>query len=337
MQILTLLPTNQCHRNCLHCFQNKADPWGALPLDLAESILTQARSLGFELICLTGGEVALYPHLKELVRLILDNGFKFGISTGGYWFAETILPLLLEDGAKEMLETISFSLDGARAKPIESLRGKGAYEEIWKAVGWCKKYGLPFSFKSMITVYNQEEISEIAILASEQGARMLTFLPPIPTPKLLEAQAILPPEELRKKALWIVRDLAKAFKTTIDVAGPFPGKIMNTCPIIFKAIYIDYQGNLLLCCDMPLVGPKRGAPTQFGRELLGNLKEISLREGLIRHYRAIAQFTEDCTEDLDAWRDKPFNLCYWCHKHFGKLEWLKEFPDSPWAAGVLDS
>jgi hypothetical protein len=28
--------------------------------------------------------------------------------------------------------------------------------------------------------------------------------------------------------------------------------------------------------------------------------------------------------------------CYWCFLHFGKLEWLKNYPRSPWAAAVRE-
>ena len=28
--------------------------------------------------------------------------------------------------------------------------------------------------------------------------------------------------------------------------------------------------------------------------------------------------------------------CHWCLKYFGKLDWLKDFPDSPWTAWLLD-
>ncbi len=78
-----------------------------------------------------------------------------------------------------------------------------------------------------------------------------------------------------------------------------------------------------------------GSPTRFGAEFLANLREVSLKEGLIRHFKAATNLVENWINSLDEWRHQPFSLCYWCYKHFGKLEWLKNYPDSPWAAGLL--
>ena len=34
--------------------------------------------------------------------------------------------------------------------------------------------------------------------------------------------------------------------------------------------------------------------------------------------------------------DLTLDPCYWCFNHFGKLEWLRDFPESPWSAGVVE-
>ena len=86
MRTIVIEPTNRCNRSCRHCFRNKADPTGDLPLETAASALSQAEALGFKVVCLTGGEVALYPHLGELLNLIVARGFHFTLVTNGYRF-----------------------------------------------------------------------------------------------------------------------------------------------------------------------------------------------------------------------------------------------------------
>ena len=103
MKIIGLEPTNTCNRSCRHCFRNKADAPGSLPLKLTDAILAQAESLGFKMVCLTGGEVALYPHLGELLHLIADRGFDFTLVTNGCRFPDYVLPLLLEPEIRERL------------------------------------------------------------------------------------------------------------------------------------------------------------------------------------------------------------------------------------------
>jgi hypothetical protein len=81
MRIIGLEPTNRCNRSCRHCFRKKADPPGSLPLETAAAILSQAGALGFNAVCLTGGEVSLYPHLGDLLHLIAAQGFDFNLVT----------------------------------------------------------------------------------------------------------------------------------------------------------------------------------------------------------------------------------------------------------------
>jgi len=337
MDILTLFPTNRCYRNCLHCFQAKADPREALPLDLAESILTQARDLGFSSIGLTGGEVVLYPRLEELLRLIAAHGFTFNLMTSGFLFAERLLPLLQDPDIGKNLSNVCFSLDGARPETHEALRGRGAFQEVLTAVTVCKENQIPFSLKSMITAFNREEITQMALLAASLGAQEQIFLTTIPTPRLIKAQAILPPRELDRVSAQIATGLAPAFKTHIGLSGWLSNRVLNSCHYVFDNAFVDFQGNLILCCDLAWVASGDGSPTCFGAEFLANLGEVSLQEGLIRHFHAAASFAEARLHSLEEWRHQPFSLCYWCYHHFGKLEWLKNYPDSPWAAGVLGS
>jgi MoaA/NifB/PqqE/SkfB family radical SAM enzyme len=334
MRTLVLFPTNRCHRNCLHCFQNKVDLREALPLNLAESILSQAAALGFTTAELTGGEMALHPQLEELFRLIVGHGFDLALTTSGYLFAERVLPLLLQPGIREKLKSACFSLDGARAETHEALRGPGGFQDVLTAASLCRAHHLPFVFKSMITTFNRNELTQMALLATSLGAREQTFNTTIPTARLLEAHAILSPLELEKVSAWIGYSLAPAMKIQIGVSACDTGG-HNSCPSISKCAFVDYQGNFILCCDLAYMSAWDGAPTRFGGELLGNLKEISFKEGLRRHFHAAARLSEARLNSLDDWKGRPFSLCYWCYRHFGKLEWLKNYPDSPWAEGVL--
>ncbi len=334
MRTLVLFPTNQCHRHCLHCFQNKADPREALPLELAESALSQAADLGFTTVELTGGEMALYPQLEELFQLIVGYGFGLALTTSGYLFAERVFPLLLQPGIRDRFKSLSFSLDGARAETHEALRGPGAFQEVLAATSLCRAHNLTFVIKSMITTFNRDELTQMALLATSLGAREQTFNTTIPTARLLKAQAILAPLELEKVSAWIVHSLTPAMKIPVGVSG-CDTRGYNSCPSVFKCAFVDYQGNLILCCDLAYMSAWDGHPTRFGAEYICNLGEVSLKEGLTRHFHAAARLAEARLNSLDDLKGQPFSLCYWCYRHFGKLEWLKDYPDSPWAAGVL--
>jgi len=185
MKTIGLEPTNKCNRSCRHCFRNKADPIGFLPLEMADGILSQAGPLGFKTVCLTGGEVALYPHLGELLRLIAARGFDFTLVTNGCRFPEAVLPFLLEPKVQERLLSVCFSLDGVRAETHDGLRGPKSFREVLEGMALCGNHHLPFSVKTVITAANRGELTELALLGARLGATEHGFLYPFPTPAFL--------------------------------------------------------------------------------------------------------------------------------------------------------
>lgn len=332
MELIVLEPTNQCNRSCRHCFRNLADPPGSLPLETAAAILSQAEDLGFRIVSLTGGEVALYPHLGELLRLISAQGFHFNLVTNGFQFREKVLPLLLEPGVKERLTSVCFSLDGAQAETHDGLRGAKSFREVIEGLTLCRSHHLPAALKSVITTLNQGELTELALLGARLGATQHAFLYPLPTPRLLKEGLLPAPEKLNDIARWIKNNLAGAIRTRIRVEGYAVDGVFLNCGHLVDALNVDCQGNLIFCCTISHLTMGEGIPTNRGRELVGDLQEMSLKEGIIRQFRQASELMEAKLRD----RGNPGGLsetpCHWCLKYFGKTGWLKDFPDSPWTA-----
>jgi MoaA/NifB/PqqE/SkfB family radical SAM enzyme len=328
--------TNACNRRCLHCLRNKADHPGYLPLALAREVFSQARALGFQRVCLTGGEVALYPYLEEFLALVVDYGFTFNLVTNGHRFRENLLPLLSSPKIRGNLTEVCFSLDGARPDTHDALRGPGSFREVVEAATLCQFKEIPLSLKSVITNFNKEELTDLALLGTTLEAQDHSFLQLFPTPRSIREGVILTPDEVSEKLAWVAGSLAKAFRSKISIEASGPRTTLFSCANIQRAVYIDFQGNLVLCCNLSHVTREEGQPSVFGRECLADLKEVTLQEGIIRQFHAVAQLMEARLLDGAMLRDLTLDPCYWCFRHFGKLEWLRDFPDSPWAAGVLE-
>ncbi len=336
MKIIVLEPTNQCNRSCRHCFRNKADPPGSLPLDTAENIFSQAEPLGFELVCLTGGEVALYPHLGELLRLIVGHGFKFSLVTNGFRFREYVLPLLLDPEVKERITYVGFSLDGATAKTHDGLRGPKSFREVIEGVVLCREHHLPIGLKTVVTGLNRGELTELALLGARLGAKGHDFLYPLPTPRLLREGLLPSPAEAADLMHWIESDLAGVVATPVKVEGYSTDGVILDCGQLLGTLNVDYQGNLTLCCTLSHVTLGDGIPTPPGEEVVADLKQVSLKEAIIRKYHRTAELMEHRLNGggkPEAVSEMP---CKWCLKHFGKLGWLEDFPGSPWKAWLLE-
>ncbi len=336
MDGLAIELTNVCNLRCLHCIRNKADAPEFLPLALAREILVQARALGFQSIHLTGGEVALYPHLGDLLALVVDLGFTFGLVTNGHRFRENLLPVLSSPKIRKGLEQVAFSLDGAKPESHDALRGSGSFRQVVEAAALCQLKDIPFYFKSVVTNFNKEELTDLALLGTTLGAEDQGFLHCYPTPGFIRGEAIPSPRELRNIMAWVTGSLSRMLRMKVHVEGFVPRDTLFNCPNILEKINLDHQGNQILCCNLSHITRNDGQATVFGREWLGNLNQMSLREGVIRHYHGVAQLMEARVHDAGQLTDLTYIPCYWCLKHFGKLEWLRDFPESPWASGISE-
>jgi len=330
-----LEPTNICNRNCRHCIRNKVDPPQSIPLNVVQHIFAQAQALGMKRLCLTGGELAAYPHLEELLRMAADHGFLFKLVTNGFRFKDRLLPLLSEPKVSEVFTGVCFSLDGSRAETHDALRGQGSFKEVIEAATICKLKGWKIGLKSAITNFNKDELTDLALLGATLGAEDHGFLLLYPTPQLIQENIIPSLEERLYFSQWIMTSLARTIRSKIHVEGAHEGGAVFNCANINQLINIDFQGNLILCCNLSHVIEGDGIPTRLGAEFLADLKEVSLREGIIRHYQGVADLMAARLNDAEKLAGLTYIPCYWCFKHFGKLDWLKGFPDSPWAAGVL--
>ncbi len=330
-------PTNRCNRSCRHCMRNKADPPGYLPLETAEAIFSQAEPLGFKLVCLTGGEVALYPHLGELLRLIVSQGLDFTLVTNGYRFPEYVLPLLLEPRVKERLASVSFSLDGARVETHDGLRGPKSFREVIEGTTLCRNHRLPFSLKSTITTLNRGELTELALLGTRLGAMEHGFLYPFPTPTFIRDGLLPSPQEMQDTMQWIQDNLIGVTRNKLTLEGHSMNGIILDCGHLVDYLNVDYQGNLIFCCALSHMNQGDGVPTSFGPELVADLKKVSLKEAIVRQYRTAAAVMEARLNGGGESSGLFKTPCLWCFKYFRKLDWLfHDFPDSPWTAWLRE-
>jgi MoaA/NifB/PqqE/SkfB family radical SAM enzyme len=335
MKKIGLEPTNLCNRSCRHCFRNKTDPPGFLPLETADSVLSQAGALGFKLVCLTGGEVALYPQLADLLRLIAARGFNFTLVTNGHKFREYVLPLLLEPQIKKRLDSVCFSLDGARPQTHDGLRGPKSFAEVLEGMYLCLNHRLPRSLKSILTTANRGELTDLALLGARLGAVEHGFLYPFPTPTLIREGLLPTPQEMQTTIQWIQDNLLGVTRNRINIDGYYSEGVMLNCGHLVDYLNVDYQGNLIFCCTLSHMTMGDGIATSFGGELVADLKQVSLKEAVVRQFRKAAEVMEARLQDGNG-QGLSNAPCLWCLRHFGKLDWLKDFSTSPWTAWLLE-
>ncbi len=113
------------------------------------------------------------------------------------------------------------------------------------------------------------------------------------------------------------------------------GVILN-CGHLVDYLNVDYQGNLIFCCTLSHMTQGDGVPTCFEGEFLADLKEVPLKEAIVWQFRKAAEVMEARLQHGGKIQGISHTPCLWCLQYFGKLDWLKDFPNSPWTSWLRD-
>ena len=286
---------------------------------LLRDILEQITSVGIREACLTGGEPALHPELGHIVKSFCDYGVHFSLVSNGFLFEESILPLF-DRNVQNYLTGVSFSLDGATAATHDMLRRKGSFERVISSIKACTQKGISVSVKSIVHRENMHEIVDVAVLCASLGVESLGYVLLTPTPRIIQQGLMPSAEEYEAVTRRITGRIAPSFAMVINIEGyadpDFRVPFCNPA----QGLSVDHEGNLIFCCNLshPTAGDR---PDTFGEEYLGNISDIGIEEGILRHYRKFAWFMSKVMNPGPAGLEE--RNCSACFRLFGKQDWMK--------------
>lgn len=317
---------NYCNFSCKHCLVSKSARPVYMDRHLFSHIIRQVRDLGFRYAGIAGsGELSLHPQLEDIFFCLTENNIDFEILTNGFLFKERIFPLLKDPLIKKRVQRVGFSLDSAKEEVHDSNRQEGSFIRVVEGTALCRLLGIPFYVKTAITNINKKELKEIIFFTSGLGAFSQSFIFPMPTQMMIEQDLIPNPGELYRLFTRLVSWInifpglkIEAFNTTND---------LFTCNAFYK-FGIDEGGNYVLCNNLCNVAGING--DLKGQECLGSLKETGLKDLIIKHINLLPEILQWRFSRKQVIKSTPFSLCTWCFYQFEKLNWLKEYPDSPW-------
>ena len=319
--------TNRCNLSCGHCFDERHAATGDLPLEILEKVLREGKNCGIEQVSFTGGEPTIHRRFGEIIARVAEAGYQFSFVSNGTSFPR-IYPLLLKH--RPWFIGVTFSLDGAREKTHDMLRGKGSYRQVMRAASICVARDLPFTLNMVLTAQNRNEIGEMVGLAERLGSQGVRFGHLMPAPETAVRKLDLTPQERREveAEIW---QLKQSARIPVGMApGYFSESPFFPCgPLELEEYNLDYKGNLTLCCQ--LSGHSR---QNDGAEVIGDLNELSFTEAFERFHLSVANYLADKRDNIKTgtFGELDHFPCWYCLKYLGKTSWLSSLPNHPWNA-----
>lgn len=160
--------TRKCNLRCPHCYMEGGTA-EERELSTAEclGLIDEMKSLGTEMLILTGGEPLLRRDVYEIARTASDAGMWVVMGTNGVLVNDHVADKMLECGVKG----VGISIDSIDPAKHNSFRGgPNAWEHSVRALEICKRKGLEVLVQTTVMDFNRDEIPELIAFAREKGA-----------------------------------------------------------------------------------------------------------------------------------------------------------------------
>ena len=260
--------TQNCILHCRQCDLWKTKPEKQMTFNQAKVIIDKLHNwLGNFYLFFTGGEPFLNKNLPKIIKYAQNIGIICHVNSNAFLIDENLAKKIIDS----KLDSISISLDGAKASTHDYLRGTpGTYRKVTKAIKLLQ--GGPKIYLN--TVIMKQNISELTDLISfcQKNTNGINFQCLLPT---LTSKDDL--NDLQKSSLWpkfnklkleikkIIK-LDETKKTKLLVNKNDLNQIINyyrnpalvnksiTCVAGINNFIVDQKGDVKLCYGFPVVG-----------------------------------------------------------------------------------
>jgi hypothetical protein len=153
---------------------------------------------------------------------------------------------------------------------------------------------------------------------------MITFSHMHPTPSNWRHDLVLPFRKWQDAEQDVLR-LAETLKIKVFAcnAAHHADPLYQCGTMQMESMHVDNQGNLIFCCSLSHYRNECGGPR---REILGNLREMSLFEGTRRMLEKVKSLQLARMERIEKGtiRARHYHPCLVCHDFFGNLDWWEK-------------
>jgi MoaA/NifB/PqqE/SkfB family radical SAM enzyme len=211
------------------------------------------------------------------------------------------------------------------------LRGDGTFTNLMRAVSICVAKEIPFTFNSVVTAHNGQEIEQLINLAQQLGSGGVRFGQLMLTPSAMEHGLALTPDMIKTVAEMI--EQLKSGGTYPVYLGPgfYSASLFPCASLQLSELTITCAGHLALCCHLP----------DHGRSLLNydshlDLNHVNFQEAFMNWQEAVHSYRSAKTMYFNQHGNGFMEHlpCWFCQSYSGQVNWLKDYTNNPWSRFV---
>jgi MoaA/NifB/PqqE/SkfB family radical SAM enzyme len=319
--LLGLAITEHCNLRCPHCIRDDVTTVRNLDADLILSTVDQARVLfGDVFASMTGGEPTLHPEWERIVAGMHERGVPYRFVSNG-WHMRRLMPLI----DRYPPASVRLSLSGADRETHDAERGRDSFRRVLMAVALLTSRRIPTSLGFLVDRRSLGQLREAVELADSLGCVSVNFALAQPVPGSAARDSDMSFAEWRQArdevlALWKEGRRTAVF---LDYGAPALAEEKLCDTFKMERVYVDAHGRLSLCCQLSEYGLNEN-------DVVADLNEIPFIEAWPRYVaRLDEQRIRSAPPAVGATELDAFP-CIRCARALGKMQWVKDYPDSPW-------
>jgi radical SAM protein with 4Fe4S-binding SPASM domain len=149
--------TMRCNLSCVHCLRDAGTgDRSELATDEWLDIIDKFTSLYKTRVCLSGGEAMLHPGFFKIVSRAKEKGLHVTVFTNG----TLIKSQAIADKVAKYADKVQVSVDGTCDKVNDSIRGKGSFEKVIRAVQYLKNTSITLDVAISVMPQNVADLNE---------------------------------------------------------------------------------------------------------------------------------------------------------------------------------
>lgn len=170
--------TYKCNLRCLHCYGEYGESSMVMDKDRAIQMLRDFKELGIRLVEFTGGDISVYPHLKDILTEAIKLDFDFiGLLTNSVVLNNDIKELIIKNNKKIVIQIDLHSLKDSYLKWFT--KSENTVEIIKNNIIQMVRNNVITRVAMIVTKKNLDEIEEIADWSHSIGVKQLVVSPVI--------------------------------------------------------------------------------------------------------------------------------------------------------------
>jgi len=327
--LLGIALTQHCNLRCPHCIRDDVTTPLWVEPSLVRRLVADARALfGDVRVSLTGGEPTIHPQWDEIVDGFAADMVSYRFVSNG-WHMRRLMPSLDRYAPAH----VRLSLSGGDDLVHDADRGQGSFRRVLLAVALLTSRGIPTSLSLVVDRRSRHQLRQTADLAESLGCVGLSIILPQPVPGSVQRDSDLPPSEwraVRDEVHAIAAEPGRRTPVRLDYGVPSETEERTCDTFARERIYVDAHGRLSLCCQLSEYGGGEG-------DVVADLRNESLLDAWPRYLEMLDAQYERSRPAPDGGDEFDAFPCIRCARSMGKMEWIRAFPESPWAGAARDS